>query len=163
MEGHDVEKGMLVRKIEEGTVVDHIPDWKAQTVSKVLRLDKHARMESEISVAILQNVDSKTLGRKDVIKIDRWHVDEREADIVSLIFPGITINYINEWKVSKYSPKVPDVIEGRIRCPEVNCISNSGREPTASKFTTLKRDRQLQCHYCDTTVEFERIPDLVRG
>ena len=30
---------MLVRKIEEGTVVDHIPDWKADTAAKVLRLD----------------------------------------------------------------------------------------------------------------------------
>ncbi|MBI3859383.1 MAG: aspartate carbamoyltransferase regulatory subunit [Thaumarchaeota archaeon] len=161
MQEKDPEKGMLVRKIEEGTVVDHIPDWKAQTVSKVLRLDKLARMQSEISVAILQNVDSKTLARKDVIKIDRWHVDEKEADILSLIFPGITVNYINEWKVSKYSSKVPDTIEGRIKCPEVNCISNSGREPVVSKFVTLKRDRLLQCHYCDTTVEFERIPDLV--
>ena len=101
MAGKDDSKGMLVRKIEEGTVIDHIPDWKAQTVSKVLRLDKLARMESEVSVAILQNVDSKTLGRKDVIKIDRWHVDEKEADILSLIFPGITLNYINAWKVSK--------------------------------------------------------------
>lgn len=159
----DAEKGMLVRKIEEGTVIDHIPDWKSQIVSKVLRLDKLARMQSEVSVAILQNVDSRTLGRKDVIKIDRWHVDEKEADILSLIFPGITVNYINGWEVSKYAPRVPDMIEGRVRCPEVNCISNAGREPVSSKFATLKRDRLLQCHYCDTTVEFERIPDLVRA
>ncbi len=159
----DPEKGMLVRKIEEGTVIDHIPNWKAQTVSKVLRLDKLAKMESETSVAILQNVASKTLGRKDMVKIDRWHVDEKEADILSLIFPDITLNYVNDWKVSKYTPKVPDMIEGRIKCPEVNCISNSGREPATSKFATLKRDRLLQCHYCDTAVEFERIPDLVRA
>ncbi len=154
---------MLVRKLEEGTVVDHIPDWKAQTVSKVLRLDKLAKMQSETSVAILQNVVSKTLGRKDVIKIDRWLVDEKEADILSLIFPTITVNYIDDWKVSKYTPKVPDVIEGRIRCPEVNCVSNSEREPVVSKFSTLKRERRLQCHYCDTTVPLERIPDLVRA
>ena len=163
MAGKDAERGMLVRKIEEGTVIDHIPDWKSQIVSKVLKLDKLARMESEVSVAILQNVESRTLGRKDVVKIDRWHVDEKEADILSLIFPGITVNYINEWKVSKYAPKVPDVIEGRVKCPEVNCVSNSGREPVTSKFATLKRDRLLQCHYCDTTVEFERIPDQVRA
>lgn len=152
-----------MRKLEEGTVVDHIPDWKAQTVSKVLRLDKLAKMQSETSVAILQNVVSKTLGRKDVIKIDRWLVDEKEADILSLIFPTITVNYIDDWKVSKYTPKVPDVIEGRIRCPEVNCVSNSEREPVVSKFSTLKRERRLQCHYCDTTVPLERIPDLVRA
>jgi aspartate carbamoyltransferase regulatory subunit len=159
----DLEKGMLVRKIEEGTVIDHIPNWKSQVVAKVLKLEKFARMKSETSVAILQNVDSKSLGRKDVIKIDRWHVDEKEADILMLIFPGITVNYINEWKVTKYIPRVPDTIEGRVRCPEVNCVSNSAREPVASRFATLKRDRLLQCHYCDTTVEFERIPDLVKA
>ena len=38
-EGHTEER-MLVRKIEEGTVIDHIPDWKAETVAKVLRLDR---------------------------------------------------------------------------------------------------------------------------
>jgi aspartate carbamoyltransferase regulatory subunit len=163
MQEKEPEKGMLVRKIEEGTVIDHIPNWKSQVVSKLLRLEKFARLKSETSVAILQNVDSKTLGRKDVIKIDRWHVDEKDADILMLIFPGITVNYINEWKVSKYAPKVPDTIEGRVKCPELNCVSNSGREPVTSRFATLKRDRLLQCHYCDTTVEFETIPDLVKA
>lgn len=154
---------MLVRKIEEGTVVDHIPDWKAQTVAKVLRLDKLARMQADVSVAILQNVESKTLERKDMIKIDRWHVDENDADILALIFPDITVNYINEWKVTKYSPRVPDAIEGRIRCPEVLCISNADREPVVPKFSTLKKERLLQCHYCDHVLEFESVPDHVRA
>ena len=154
---------MLVSKIEEGTVVDHIPDWKADTVGKVLRLDRLARLQSGVSVAIFQNVESKTLGRKDMVKLDRWHVDERDADILSLIFPSITVNYVNEWKVSKYEPKVPDTIEGRIKCPEVLCISNAEREPVVPRFLTLKRDRLLQCHYCDTLLEFDRVPDYVKA
>ncbi len=153
---------MLVRKIEEGTVVDHIPDWKADTVAKVLRLDKLARMQADVSVAILQNVESKSQGRKDVIKIDRWHVDENDADILALIFPNITVNYINEWKVAKYEPRVPDTIEGRIRCPEVLCISNAEREPVVPKFSTLKKERLLQCHYCDAVLGFDSVPDHVR-
>lgn len=158
-----VEEKMLVRKIEEGTVVDHIPDWKAETVAKVLRLDKLARMQSDVSVAILQNVNSKSLGRKDIIKIDRWHVDEKDADILYLVFPGISVNYINDWKVTKYPPRVPDSIEGRIRCPEVLCISNAEKEPVVPKFITLKRERLLQCHYCDSILGFDSVPDYVRG
>ncbi len=157
-----VEERMLVSKIEEGTVVDHIPDWKANTVGKVLRLDKLARLQSDISVAILQNVESKSLGRKDMVKIDRWHVDEKDADILALVFPDITVNYVNDWKVSKYQPQVPDTIEGRIRCPEVLCVSNAEREPAVPKFLTLKKDRLLQCHYCDTLLEFDSVPDHVR-
>jgi aspartate carbamoyltransferase regulatory subunit len=153
---------MLVSRIEEGTVVDHIPDWKADTVSKVLRLDKLARMQADVSVAILQNVASKRLGRKDIIKIDRWHVDENDADILCLVFPSITVNYIDEGTVSKYSPRVPDAIEGRLKCPELNCVSNAEREPVTARFATLKKDRLLQCHYCDTIFSFDSVPEHVR-
>lgn len=152
---------MLVRRIEQGTVVDHIPDWKAETASRVLRLDKLARMQADISVAILQNVQSKRLGRKDIIKIDRWHVDEGDADILALVFPGITVNYISESRVTKYPPKVPEIIEGRIRCPEVLCITNAEREPAVTKFSTNKEDRLLQCLYCDTLVGFDTVPEQV--
>jgi aspartate carbamoyltransferase regulatory subunit len=153
---------LLVSRIEEGTVVDHIPDWKANTVSKVLRLDKLAKMQADVSVVILQNVTSKHLGRKDIIKIDRWHVDEKDADILCLVFPTITVNYIDEGKVSKYQPKVPDTIEGRIRCPELNCISNTEREPVIPRFNTLKKERLLQCHYCDALLTFDSVPEHVR-
>ena len=129
----------------------------------MLRLNRLAMLGADVSVAILQNVASKQLVRKDIIKIDRWHVDESEADIVCLIFPSITINYIKEWKVSKYEPRVPDVIEGRIRCPEVQCISNAEREPVSPEFVTWKKNRILQCRYCDTLLSFDRIPDYVKS
>lgn len=153
---------MLVSRIEEGTVIDHIPDWKANTASKVLRLEKLARMQADVSVVILQNVTSGHLGRKDIIKIDRWHVDEGDADILCLVFPGITVNYIDEGRVSKYSPKVPDTIEGRIRCPELSCISNTEREPVTPRFVTLKKERLLQCQYCDALLSFDKVPENVR-
>ena len=159
------EKGkerMLVSRIEEGTVIDHIPDWKADTVARVLRLDRLARMQADVSVVILENVTSKLLGRKDIIKIDQWHVDEKDADILCLVFPSITVNYIDEGKVSKYQPKVPDTIEGRIKCPELLCISNAEREPVVPRFATLKRDRLLQCHYCDALLPFDSVPEHVR-
>lgn len=161
MQGRDTER-MLVSRIEEGTVIDHIPDWRANTVSKVLRLDKLAKMQADVSVVILQNVSSKQLGRKDIIKIDRWHVDEKDADILSLVFPTITVNYIDDGKVSKYRANVPDSIEGRIKCPELNCITNTEREPVTPRFNTLKKERLLQCHYCDALLTFDSVPEHVR-
>lgn len=153
---------LFVSRIEQGTVIDHIPDWKAETVARVLRLDKLAKMQADVSVVMLENVTSRKLGRKDIIKMDKWHVDERDADILCLVFPNITVNYIDEGKVSKYKPKVPDVIEGRIRCPELLCITNTEREPAVPRFTTLKGDRFLQCQYCDAIIAFEIVPDYVR-
>jgi len=152
---------LLVRKIEKGTVIDHVPAWNSELVLRVLRLDGRGRRKADVSVAILENVSSRVLGRKDVIKVDGWRVDEAEADLVCLIFPSVTINYITSWNVSKYSPRVPDRISGRIRCPELSCISNASREPLTTSFRTLKEDRMLQCAYCDTLIDFDRIPDCV--
>ncbi len=156
------EERMLVSRIEDGTVIDHIPDWKSGIATKILRLDKLARMQADVSVVTLQNVVSKTLNRKDIIKVDKWHVDEKDADILSLVFPGITVNYIEGGKVSKYSPKIPDLIEGRMMCPEVSCICNAEREPVVSKFVTLKKEKLLQCHYCDVLISFDSLPEHVR-
>jgi aspartate carbamoyltransferase regulatory subunit len=152
---------LLVRKIEQGTVIDHIPAWQSEIVLKVLRLDSPGRRSANVSVAILENVSSEALGRKDVVKVDRWRIEEGEADLVCLIFPTVTVNYISAWKVTKYSPRVPDKIEGRIKCPELSCISNAPREPLTTRFITLKGDRLLQCAYCDTLFGFDSIPDLV--
>jgi aspartate carbamoyltransferase regulatory subunit len=153
---------LLVSRIEDGTVIDHIPDWKAETVTRVLGLDRKAMMKANASVAMLQNVASRQLGRKDIVKVDRWHVKEGDADILSLVFPGITVNYITNGRVAKYSPRVPDLIHGRIRCPELSCISNAEREPVISEFVTLKADRMLQCAYCDTLLSFDSVPEQVR-
>ncbi len=155
-ETHD---GLLVRKIESGTVIDHIPAWKSSLVVKALRIGNLMKGESNVSMAILQNVISKRLARKDVVKVDNWFVDQKDADILCLILPSVTVNYIREWKASKYTPKVPDRIEGKLRCPEVRCVSNGAREPVTSRFRTLKPQRMLQCDYCDTLIDFEKIPD----
>jgi len=111
---------------------------------------------------MLQNVASRQLGRKDIVKVDRWHVKEGDADILCLVFPSITVNYITNGSVAKYSPSVPDLIHGRIRCPELSCISNAEREPVTSEFVTLKADRMLQCAYCDTLLGFDSVPEHVR-
>ena len=156
------EEKLLVRKIENGTVVDHIPAWKSTMAMRVLGIDKWANTDSEVSVALLQNVPSSKLGRKDVVKVDRMRVEERDADILGLIFPTVTLNFIKAWKVAKYSVKVPEFIEGRIRCPEVLCITNAKGEPVTQRFRTIKGERLLQCAYCDGFLEFDRIPEFVR-
>jgi aspartate carbamoyltransferase regulatory subunit len=162
MEGLETRDRLLVRRIESGTVVDHISAWKSDLVVKVLKLDR-LRVEGQTtSVVILQNVTSGRIGRKDIIKLDGLYIDESEADIICLVQPTATINFIRDWKATKYVPKVPDTIEGKIRCPELQCISNAKREPVTTRFRTLKEERLLQCHYCDSLLEFGKIPDHVR-
>ena len=57
---------MIIDAISNGIVIDHITAGKAMYLYKVLDLDK-----LDCSVALLKNVVSNKLGRKDIIKIDR--------------------------------------------------------------------------------------------
>jgi len=154
-----LEEHLLVRKIDMGTVIDHIPPWKAGSVLRLLDLERIKG--SECSLIILHNVPSRKYGRKDIIKIYRHYISQDEADLVCLVYPTVTVNYIRDWKVEKYRPRVPERIVGKIRCPDPWCITNAPREPIKPRFRVLERLRAIQCEYCDTIVEFERIAELV--
>lgn len=156
------EESLLVRKIDWGTVIDHIPAWRAGQVIRLLGLDS-LRNNPEVSVIILNNVPSRKYGKKDIVKIYHYYISQNECNILSLTFPTSTINYIKDWKVEKVKPQIPDKIVGRIRCPEVSCITNIKREPVMPKFTVLKSYGVIQCDYCDSLLEFSKIPEYVVG
>jgi aspartate carbamoyltransferase regulatory subunit len=154
-----MDEHLLVRKIDMGTVIDHIPPWKADSVLRLIDLENIRR--SDISLVILHNVPSRKYGRKDIIKIYRHHISHEETDIICLVYPTATVNYITDWKVEKYKPKIPERIVGRIRCPEISCITNNPREPIKPRYRVLASIKALQCEYCDTLIEFDRIAELV--
>lgn len=157
-----MENQLLVRKIENGTVIDHVPAWHSEMVMRLLDLEK-IKAQSDISMASLNNVPSKKHGRKDIIKLNNYHLDEGNADLVCLVYPTVTINYIEDWEPRKYGPKIPDRVLGRIRCPEVSCITNSPREPIGTRFRVLPLFKALQCEYCDSLLDFEKMPEYVKG
>ncbi|MEM0444599.1 MAG: aspartate carbamoyltransferase regulatory subunit [Nitrososphaerota archaeon] len=155
-------ESLLVRKIDWGTVLDHIPAWRANQVLKLLNLESLNR-SSDISVIVLYNVPSKKLGRKDIVKLYHHMVSEEEAKILALVFPQMTINYIRDWKVEKHSPGLPEKIIGKIRCPETTCITNYEREPATPRYIVEREHGVVVCEYCDTLLEISRIPDFLKG
>ena len=54
---------MIIDSIQNGIVIDHITAGKAMELYNILGLDK-----LECTVAILKNVTSGKLGRKDILK-----------------------------------------------------------------------------------------------
>ena len=59
---------MIIDSIQNGIVIDHITAGKAMELYNILGLDK-----LDCTVAILKNVTSGKLGRKDIIKsTGRW-------------------------------------------------------------------------------------------
>ena len=92
--------------LQEGIVLDHIEAGKSLDIYYHLGLDK-----LDCTVAILKNVTSGKLGRKDIIKIDREM--DLDWDLIGYVDPTITVNIIHEGQLrEKRSLKLPERIRG---------------------------------------------------
>lgn len=143
------EKELRVRRIKNGTVIDHITAGQALNVIKILGLPD----ASEGVVSILLNSPGEH-GKKDVVKIENRELKVTEVDRIALIAPNATINIIRNFNVSqKKKVHIPEFMEGVIRCINPNCISNSD-EPITSKFNVTVDDDmpKLSCTYCGRVI-----------
>jgi len=134
---------LKVKKITNGTVIDHIDAGKALMVFKVLNVPK------ETSVMIAINVPSKKKEKKDILKIEGIELKKEDVDKISLISPDVTINIIRDGLVvEKLKPQIPDEIEGILKCTNPNCITN--KESIKGKFKIeSKCPLKIRCHYCE--------------
>lgn len=143
-----IEKEMRVRRIEHGTVIDHITAGQALNVLRILGVS--GTTSAVVSVAM--NVPSGAIGSKDIVKVEDRELEEEEVDRISLIAPNATINIIRDFEViEKYRVDLPDRLDGVVKCSNPNCISNTN-EPVISKFLVNKKPVELRCIYCDHVI-----------
>jgi len=146
--GEDEGEGLLVRRIKNGTVIDHIGGGEALNVIKILGI---AGTTTE-TLSIATNVPSKHMGAKDIVKISNRELSKEEVDRIALISPRATINIIRNFKVcEKKGVEIPTEIVGSVRCPNPGCITRTN-EPIRSRFTVLPDGKGLRCTYCDSVI-----------
>ena len=135
---------MTIDSIKNGIVIDHIAAGKAMDLYQILGLG-----ELDYTVAILKNVVSAKLGRKDIIKIDR-NLD-LDWDLIGYVDPNITVNIIREGEqVEKRLLKLPETVTNVIRCKNPRCITSVEQElPQVFKLTDREK-RVYRCLYCET-------------
>jgi len=145
------EKELRVRKIENGTVIDHIPAGKALTVLKLLGISVEAG--NPISIAI--NMPSSKVGMKDIIKLENVFLTESDFNKLALIVPKVTVNIIEDYKILQKSyVSIPDQFSGVVKCINPTCITNKPGEPIHSKFVVLnKKPLQAKCEYCGRIID----------
>ncbi len=156
------ERKLLVSKIENGIVIDHIPAGKAFLVLKLLKLDPAAR------TLIAQNVDSRSMGRKDLIKVEGSFLTSREIDIIGFVAPSSTLNVVQGWEVKeKRRIDLPKRVEGVFRCPNPLCPTNSRYAPPRTKFDVEAggklEETRLHCSYCGSVTYYGTILDYISG
>ena len=135
---------MTIDSTKNGIVIDHIAAGKAMELYQILGLG-----DLDCSVAILKNVVSGKLGKKDIIKIDRDL--DLDWDVIGYVDPNITVNIIKDGKrVEKRQLKLPDTITGVIFCKNPRCITSVEQElPQVFKLTDREK-RVYRCLYCET-------------
>jgi aspartate carbamoyltransferase regulatory subunit len=110
-------------------------------------------------VTVGMNVPSKTLGLKDMVKIEGRELESEEVDKIALLAPHASINIIRNYKVvDKQRVRLPNIIRETVKCANPACISNS-KEPVKSTFyVDNKEPLRLRCHYCGYIMEKQDIP-----
>lgn len=162
MSGKGREGVLLVSKIREGTVIDHIPAGRALVVLKILGVTGNEGFR----VAVVMNVDSVRMKKKDIVKLEGYYPRMEDLMKVSLVAPDATINIIKDYSVvEKRKVEIPKVIEGVLRCPNPTCISRKPGEPISSRFLLVSESPlRLKCYYCGTEIgESDVIEQLVGG
>jgi len=153
----NLEESLRIRKIKEGTVIDHIRPGTALYVLKILKIT--GREGNIISVAM--NVPSGKLkeGHKDVVKIENRELDPNEINVIAIIAPNATISIIRDMKVvNKMRVSLPDELHDvDIQCINPRCITNSN-EPVKNHFKVIKKEPlEIQCLYCHKSMNYREI------
>ncbi len=138
---------MNVDSILNGVVIDHITAGKGMQLYQLLGLDS-----LDVSVAIIKNVVSRKMGKKDIIKIDAdIPVD---FQVIGYVDPGATLNVIrNGQLVSKQAVEMPDRLVDVIRCYNPRCITSTEQELKQIFKLTDREKRVYRCIYCETAAK----------
>ena len=135
---------MNIDSINNGIVIDHISAGNGMKLYELLGL-----AELDCSVAIIKNVVSHKMGKKDIIKVDAdIPVD---LDVIGFVDPGATINIIrNGSLVEKRNIEMPERLVNVIKCRNPRCITSCEQELDHVFRLTDREHKVYRCIYCET-------------
>lgn len=148
----NAKKELQVSAIKNGTVIDHIPAEYLFQVITILGLDKCGN-----SVTFGNNLESKLLGKKAIIKISEKFFEDEEINKISLIAPHAKLNIIRDYKVAeKKIVESPKKVIGIAKCMNPKCITNV--EAITTRFKVISDSPiTLKCHYCEKITDHKHI------
>lgn len=145
-------KEMQVAALCNGTSIDHIPSNEVFKVVSLLGLE---RLDNPITIG--NNLESKKMGSKGIIKITNKFFEENEINKIALIAPNAILNIIKNYEVvEKKTLNLPNKIKGIVVCNNPKCITNN--EPMLSHFDVVDSvNVKLKCYYCSSEIDKEDI------
>lgn len=146
-------KELKVAALCNGTVIDHLPADQLFKVVSLLGLESY---KGQITIG--NNLDSKRIGSKGIIKISDKYLHHDEASKIALIAPHAKINIIKNYEVvEKRRLTITAEIKEIVRCANPKCITNN--EPVNTYFHVHPEGEEtiLTCHYCEREMKREEV------
>ena len=138
---------MKIDSIQNGVVIDDITAGYGMRLYELLNL-----ASLDVSVAIIKNVASKKMGKKDIIKIDADI--ELNLDVIGFVDPEATVNIIkNGMLLEKKSIDMPETLTNVIKCKNPRCITSCEQELDNIFKLTDKKNKVYRCIYCETKAQ----------
>lgn len=135
---------MNVDSIRNGVVIDHITPGKSMRLYELLGLEA-----LDCPVAMIKNVTSRKMGKKDIIKIDAQIT--LDLDVIGYVDPSATVNVIKDGVlVEKKSIEIPQMLVDVIRCKNPRCITTTEQELKHVFKLTDRENKVYRCLYCET-------------
>lgn len=134
---------MKIDSIKNGIVLDHIKAGNSMKIYNALGL---ANMEC--TVAVLQRVPSKKMGKKDILKIaDHFDID---FDVIGYMDPDVTVVIIKDGEVvEKKKVELPEKIVNVVKCINPRCITSIEQELDHVFVLSDREERVYRCQYCE--------------
>lgn len=134
---------MKIDSIKNGIVLDHIKAGKSMEIYKALGL-----ADMDCSVAVIQRVPSKKMGKKDILKIaDHFDID---LDVIGYMDPDVTVVIIKDEKVvDKKKVELPEKIVNIVKCKNPRCITSIEQELDHVFVLSDREGRVYRCQYCE--------------
>jgi aspartate carbamoyltransferase regulatory subunit len=134
---------LKIDSIERGVVIDHIKAGKSMDIYRYLNLDK-----LDCTVAIIKNVKSNRMGKKDIIKIEN-EIDT-DLDMLGFIDSNITVNIIDGGVIiDKMKITLPKSVTNIVKCKNPRCITSVEQE-LPHVFNLADEEKGIyRCAYCE--------------
>ena len=138
---------MNIDSIKNGIVIDHITAGKGMELYRLLSLG-----DLDCTVALIKNVGSQKMGKKDIIKVDA-DID-LNMDILGYVDPNVTVNVIRNGKnVEKRRIGLPTRLTNVIKCKNPRCITTTEQELAHVFVLTDAEARVYRCLYCEAKAD----------
>jgi aspartate carbamoyltransferase regulatory subunit len=148
-------KTMLVQKISDGTVIDHVSAGKSLSVLRLLGNPQNRG----VTVALVMNVSSSKMGRKDIVKVEGVELTDEQVQKLALIAPLASVVIIRSYRVAEKKNAVPpEVVTGILSCTGATCISVREKESVQSIFSLAgSSPLSYRCKFCGRVLSEQEI------